>query len=387
MNESNKSLSISTINEVLQDTYFFYLLLEIKRKLKNIEAKSYLTMFIKGLAVAFDYELSVCLENCNILEKKKFFKSNSMKNKVMEERQWVHQSIYDSKKINKKVLDMGIDFDNEVYDINVVVKNNKILDINFEQYNEDENLDFWDSVFYLNEEVLEAILKVLDEKFGTDIFKISNEMVAKYIDDNLLNTIRNKLNGKRYSYQSHKLFSKSSNLKEIDKIFILYRYRLITSIIMISSLFNNKNYQMIIDPLFKLDFGNYLKKYKALIISIIGNDLLKMNTDFSNNIIKEFENKIDKNFYSINRKLRNNIHYSNITCLTEEELKIIDKNQDLYLKIVLKYLNKNMCLHIESDDISMTNFLKCCIKKGFNKDEIYDNYEKLYLKYLQDGDV
>ena len=32
---------------------------------------------------------------------------------------------------------MGIDFLNEVYDLNVIVKNNIILDINFEQFGED----------------------------------------------------------------------------------------------------------------------------------------------------------------------------------------------------------------------------------------------------------
>lgn len=330
----------SAINEIMQDTYFFYMLLEIKRKLKNIEAKSYLTMFIKGLAVALNYELSVCLENCGIIEKDKFFKPN-MKNKVRKERQWLHQNICNSNKINKKIQEMGLDFSNEVYDLNVVIKNNKILDINFEQFGDDENLDFWNSVFYLNEQVIETIFKVFDEKFESNISKKLYEMTDVYISGKVLNPIKNKINGKRYSYQSYKLFSKSIELDAIDKIFILYRYRLISSIILIEKVFYGKELKISIEPLFSLDFKNYIRKYKSISICIVGDELMKMNTDFSNSILEEINNKIDAKFFPLNRKMRDNIHYSEINEFSNEEIDYLDTKQSEYLNIIYKhFINK-----------------------------------------------
>ena len=384
--QDKPTFNISTINEIMQDTDFFYMLLETKRKLKNIEAKSYLTMFIKGLAVAINYELSVCLENCGILEKDKFFKSN-MKNKVRKERQWLHQNICNSNKINKKIQEMGLDFSNEVYDLNVVIKNNKILDINFEQFGEDENLDFWNSVFYLNEQVIETIFKVFDEKFESNISKKLYKMTDAYISEKILNSIKNKINGKRYSYQSYKLFSKSTVLDTIDKIFILYRYRLISSIILIEKVFYGKELKISIDPLFNLDFKNYIRKYKAISICIVGDELMKMNTDFSNSILKDISNQIDAKFFPLNRKVRDNIHYSRINEFSNEEIEYLDTKQSEYLNIIYKHFINKINLDINNDDIFMTNFLKCCKAKGLNAETIKENYEKLYLEYYLTGKI
>lgn len=375
-----------TICEIMQDTYFFYMILELKRKLNDIESKSYLTMFIKGLAITFTYELSVCLEKCGILDKNTFFKPN-MKKRVREERQWLHQDITNSRKMKNKISEMGLNFDELVYDLNLIVKDDKILDMNFEEFGEDQDLDFWNSVFYLNEQTMETIFKVFDEKFKIEISKPLYEVTNQYLTQKILNSVKCKIDGTRYSYSSFKLFSKSENLKIVDKVFILYRYRLVSSIIMIDKIFKGNELKVSIEPLFNLDFNKYLRKYRALVICIVGNDLMKMNTLFSKTILNAINDKIDEKFFPLNRKMRDNIHYSVINNFSDEDLLYLDEMQYAYLDIIYNYFIDNMNLNINDDDILMTNFLNCCKEKELTTEEIKANYEKLYLEYYYTGNI
>lgn len=377
---------ITTISEILQDTYFFNMLLELKRKLNNVEAKRYLTIFIKYLAITFTYELSVCLEKCGILDKDTFFKPN-MKKRVAKERQWLHQDITNSEKMKNKISEMGLNFDEFIYDLNVIVKDDQLLDMNFEEYGEDQDLDFWNSVFYLNKQTMETIFKVLDDNFKIDVSKSIFEITDKYLVKKILNNINNEIVGTRYSYSSFKLFNKSENLEMVDKVFILYRYRLVASIIMIDKIFKGNELNVSIEPLVNLEFDKYLRKYRALIICIVGNDLMKMNSAFSKNILNRIDDKIDGRFFQLNRKQRNNIHYSEINNFSNDELLYLDEMQYAYLDIIYKCFIDNINLNISEDDILMTNFLNCCKDKGLTSEEIKSNYESLYLEYYYTGNI
>lgn len=375
-----------TISEIMQDTYFFYMILELKRKLDDIEAKSYLTMFIKELAITFTYELSVCLEKCGILDKNTFFRPG-MKKRVREERQWLHQDITESRKMKNKISEMGLNFEELVYDLNVIVKDNKVLDMNFEEFGENQDLDFWNSVFYLNEQTIETIFKVFDEKFNVEVSKPLFKITDQYLTQRILNKVKFKIDGTRYSYSSFKLFNKLENLETVDKIFILYRYRLVSSIITIGTIFEGNELKVTVEPFFNLDFNNYLRKYRALIICIVGNDLMKMNTAFSETLLNVINNKIDEKFFSLNRKIRDNIHYSVISTFSKEELSYLDKMQHIYLDIIYNYFINNMNINIGDDDILMTNFLNCCREKELTTEEIKTNYENLYLEYYYTGSI
>ena len=146
-------------------------------------------------------------------------------------------------------------------------------------------------------------------------------------------------------------------------------------------IFSKKELKISISYLFNLDFKNYIRKYKSIVICIVGDELLKMNTKFSNNILVEINHKVDKKFYSINRRMRDNIHYSEISIFSKDEIDFLDKNQNIYLDIIYKHFVDNMNLDINDDDILMTNFLKCCREKGLTHDQIKKNFEDLYLKY------
>ena len=85
------------------------------------------------------------------------------------------------------------------------------------------------------------------------------------------------------------------------------------------------------------DFKKFIMKAKAIIIEMIWND---KKVSISNSIIdKIFEkNKRDINdsFYSVNRKCRNNLHYSDHHFLSKKDITILDKYQDLYLNNALE---------------------------------------------------
>ena len=220
-NNESKIIPISSINELLQDAFYFSLFLHLKKSLKDSEAKNYMVMFIKGISIVFIYELSLVFEEYDILEQKKFFCEGFDKKRIMEERQWVKQCIVDSESMQEKKAKMGLDFNELFYDMNVIVNNNELLDMNFEIYNENVDLEFWNNVFAVIESVANAIFKALtnNEILLQDVLSTADEIIGNFEEKN-----KNFFTINRYSYSVNKLFSKTSELTEKDKIFIMYRY-------------------------------------------------------------------------------------------------------------------------------------------------------------------
>jgi hypothetical protein len=154
---------------------------------------------------------------------------------------------------------MGLNFEELVYDMNVVVKGNELLDMNYETYTEDISADFafWDSLYGIPNVMLNTILSCFGFEFTVeDVFSTLEETFAQ-----ILGIVNSKLTGKRYSYSVYKLFSRSGNLELQDKIFILYRYRLVTSL---------RYLEQIIPPLtvmkgdvLILDLKAFVRKYQA----------------------------------------------------------------------------------------------------------------------------
>lgn len=382
-NNESKIIPISSINELLQDAFYFSLFLHLKKSLKDSEAKNYMVMFIKGISIVFIYELSLVFEEYDILEQKKFFCEGFDKKRIMEERQWVKQCIVDSESMQEKKAKMGLDFNELFYDMNVIVNNNELLDMNFEIYNENVDLEFWNNVFAVIESVANAIFKALtnNEILLQDVLSTADEIIGNFEEKN-----KNFFTINRYSYSVNKLFSKTSELTEKDKIFIMYRYRMVHSIFSIEKLFKDNMMEFTSGDLIKFNLNRYIKKIKALIITIIGNDLQKMNTLFSKELLQEINDKItNQDFFKINRALRNNIHYSNIRILNKNENEILDINQNIYLKIIENAMIENLYVDIDSECEQMTNFLRACSEQGLSEEEIKKDYEKKYLTFLYTG--
>lgn len=343
---------IYSYQEKLQDTFFIKFLLDIKRRVQNKETKNYLIEFIKDIAATVLYEIAVFFDKQNILSKADFFISN-MSGVVRERRQWIKKPATDSSELKKKAEKMGINFSQHIYDLNLIINNNKLLATNFENFDCKNDLDFVDGVLRAIEVIPQSSLSAI----GFDSNEIRN-LYSQFINDmdNIVQKCEKAFSGKRFAYSAYKLFSANPNLTADDKIFILQRYRLVSSIFKIERLFP-KNIVLRVGP-FELSFKNFIRKYKAIIIETLGNDLKNPKSNYLLTLCSKIDTDIKMNdFFKINRKLRDNVHYDNIEKLSEREISCLNKYQNIYLKIMLDSFNENLYVKIDKEDINMTRFL------------------------------
>lgn len=376
--------SIDTINELINDWMSFELILEVKRRMKDIESKNYISMFLKTVAPVIVYEVAESLELMGILPKEKFFYPG-MKKKVQEEREkFVKKVIVRSSQPKLIEQEMGLNFNEKVYDINILVKDDVLMDMNYEIFNEniEENFEFWDSLFALPQSMINTVISCLGiEKNVDDIYAVLGNKLNEVAEN-----MDQQFSCKRYSYSVYKLFSCNGRLEDIDKILILYRYRLITSIYKLEEAIPNIN--ICLGDIRIFDIRAFFRKYKAVIICIIGSELKNMKTEFAKSIQEDMGQQIGLGaFWSVNRKLRNNIHYQKTEVLTEEEKQILDLYQPIYFAILRKHFNKNIFIDIDKECTTMTGFLKACREKGMNKEDIDKYYYYYFMKYRLIGKV
>lgn len=82
-------------------------------------------------------------------------------------------------------------------------------------------------------------------------------------------------------------------------------------------------------------------KLKAMLIEQFGSNIKNLNTPMAEEIKREIEDSIhEKDAFKVNRKLRNNIHYTEIDIISDLEWKMTNKFQNKYFDIVLKTFNK-----------------------------------------------
>lgn len=229
----------------------------------------------------------------------------------------------------KKIInEMGINFNEYAFDIVLFFIDDKLVDINSRtwDYNKIENYELLNGCINTPYRWIENQFPEKGKEMWNQCLKASEKIIKKIEESDY----------KYKSYSTFKLFTKK-NITESDKIYIIQRYGLIQSTIYIDELLS-KGYENIET----LSYKNFIRKVKAIIIEMIWND--RKNTII--NIIDEIFNMNKKDipdcFYSINRKCRNNIHYGDYQVLTEEEIKILDKYQNLYLNNIIKVFNKTI---------------------------------------------
>ena len=91
--------------------------------------------------------------------------------------------------------------------------------------------------------------------------------------------------------------------------------------------------------------------------------------------------KDNKKFYSLSRKLRNNIHYEKIEELDLSTYNNIQFLQDKYINLVYDIMLKELFFSLDDEDILMNNFLKYCNENDISEKEIELNYENYYTQY------
>ena len=325
MESTNKEIyDLSSVVEVLQDMMFFDFIFRLKKNVKNKELKNFISMILIDVIPVLVHEASIFLDRTGLVKKEDFFLPGIEKRiNEIRQRSLKFQITQSSKKegINHK---MGLDFNNEVFDMNIVLNGNELLDINYELYfkNLEKDAPLYEGLFTLPGDIMKMIIEEGSRDFHDHLNKYF-EIVAEEVE--LIYSL------KRYSYASKNFFYKTSKLERFEKEFILYNYRLVKSLSFLDEIpqldltVSKENY--------KLNFNLAKIKYKAMIIVKLGEELQLHKSVLYDEILHSFEqNIINPKFYRLNRKLRNNIHYSKIIKLSEEEMKIIKKNSLKLLK-------------------------------------------------------
>lgn len=380
-----KGWSLETIYEIMGDLVCFEFILKIKTLIKDIEVKTYLSHFLKILAPIYAYEIANSLQKFGIMNKNDFF-NPGMNKKIYDERQRAIKCIIAKSSRKEEIArDMGLDFNNKVYDMNIIIGNNNLIGMNYEDYMDkvdEENFDFWESLFDFPRRTLDAFILSLNFDINLDdVFEnISEqlEQIALYVENKLLCS--------RYSYSSYTLFSKSKSLDMIDKIFILYRYRMISSVTNIEQVL--PSFSINLENNCDISLKRFFRKYKAIIIEIVGEELKNMDTEFCCNIKRSLQSTIqNEKFWKLNRTIRNNLHYGETITLTEEELAIVDHYQPIYLNIINKYIIDNLNIQIDKECKTMTEFVNACQQKCLTKSDIDKYYYYYYIKFKLTGKI
>lgn len=377
----NKAWSLYTVNEIIGDLFCFEFLLELKRRMKNEEAKAYIGNFLRILAPIYTHEIANALDKSGLIAKDKLLPSTYQKRIYYERQLSTHKIIITSKDAQKAVADMGIDFGKKVYDINIVVSNGELYDLNFEsQVAPLQDLDFWNYLFLIPRTILNTAFSAISP--GSDLESIYNNNSSQL--DSIARQLDDALSFSCYSYSTYKLFQNSNSLEQSDKILILYRYRMITSLNMISAIISSLYATIGSKRVIDIEF--FFRKYRALLICVLGDELCAMDTPFACQIKAELEANITvPNFFQLNRRLRNNLHYKETDVLTEEEMDVVLKNQHLYLSIIEKHFKHSINIDIDKECKTMTGFSDAFRASKISRDEFDRYYYFYYLKYRITG--
>ena len=369
-----------TILELFRDLFGFEVILEIKRRMKDLEAKNYVALFLSMIAPVLVYELADSLEKLKWINSKKDFFEPGIYNKVQKERMRVLKSvIVDSKRAVSASEQMGLDFTKKVYDMNIVISGNKLLDMNYETFVDSiTDLGFWDSLFGFPKRTINTLLNELGTSCTIEQFYEMDDIPTGLTG--YANRIDTELCPQKYSYSSYKLFCKSSSLDDIDKFFILYRYRMISSTLLLERLLPPLKLE--IKGAYIIDIRSYIRKWKAVIIEVLGKELNELKTDFGERIRSEIDRRvIDKSFFPNNRKLRNNAHYQKTEILSSEEISIVDRYQNIYLQTIESIILEQLNISIDEECRYMTSFAKDCSERGLSYEDIKRDYPNNYLSH------
>lgn len=321
------------VNEIINDAFWLGFILELKRKVSNIAKKEILSSFLIFFSSIFTCE--TLKSNYGGLSGKRNITTTQINNYRMNNLKYVHNM--KSKDTKKILMEMGVDFENYVFDLNLFVNDNNLIDTNFRNWNsnKEEYFELLDGIVATPFRWIEILLPGLFE----EIEKILKDLIDKYLN----NIDEFKLEKKPYA--SSKLFS-NANINDNEKLYILQRYGIVKTIILLNKLmqesivFNIGNME--------INSNHFFIKIKSIIIELFWNDN-KKHLSILDKIFELNNIEIDKKFYTLNRKIRDNIHYNWIANIEEETYQFVSIYQDIYLKNVIKVFDEYIV--IKFDDI------------------------------------
>ena len=351
-----------TINEIIQDFSFLYFLISINSKIKNDNIYRLLDYFCCFIFPVFCDELikKGYLDDINLSEQSKKDINNIKKARTLILKAVPKSNSNYIKTINRLA---GINHDEYVLDICIIKYAKQLIAINyseflFSSFNDCQKATLRDMLF-LPKAILESFYKAIGQSFNEldKKIQIEAEKTARQLDK--------QHNMKIYSYSSNLLF-KNSRISNEDKPYLLFRYSIV-SISLLLELLVPVRFSMHCDGLFQIDSDKTILKIKAIIIEMLFNDK-KNGTAFTDKLLEyAAKSVVDSNFFIVNRKLRDNIHYSLTQDISEEEYAVILRNQNNYLKAVQEKM---------LDEFSIKNYRRINI---LAKVLIWANYKEVSL--------
>lgn len=316
--------------ELLNDAIWLGLLLSAKVEIENVYLKTIITDFILFNSTIF------CDEVLNYGFGEIKDDSNITKNMIKELRNYYLKDFptMTSKKTNKIFTSMGIDLNNYMFDINVYTYRGKIIDINSRTWMEN-----YESDYELYNGMVLSPRNWIKNMFPN--LEIEFEEVRKPFIDMFLKKFKT-VNIKKNIYSSYKLLDR--NLDDNSKIYILQRIGLLKTVMFISDMFFDKTY-IASNETIEINFNKLLRKSKATIIEILGKEREKVPV--LKKIIDSNPYELNESFFRLNRRCRNNLHYGFYNELSEEEIDILDKQQDIYLNYVIEEFEKRIKLKFD----------------------------------------
>ncbi len=251
----------------------------------------------------------------------------------------VHKKPMKNTKLTQHIKsDMEIDFEHYIYDNAITVENNNkslLYSINFGVWDlitmDSGMVTTFNQLALIPEEGMKVFLR---DKIGPDVLFDLLEKQCERIAikaEKLFNPVK-------YSYASGVLF-KNPEPCEKDKLTILFYYTFV-------KLFSMTTLFVPIDVIsfgsIEINIRQSMLKYRATLIELIGNDIRHNNTKLSNEIKDRLEEVIDHRWYSLNRKLRNNIHYGETKVISSSELAYIESYQYQYYKTILSIFDNHI---------------------------------------------
>ena len=244
--------------------------------------------------------------------------------------------LYNSKTIKAIIDEMRIDFDNYVFDNVLFFADNELLDVNSRTWNnrKKEKFDLYNGLILSPRRWIKNFYPQLNPIFEEIRKPYVYEFTKRFSEKEIVYK----------SYSTNKLFT--NELSKNEKIYILQRIGLLKTIMFFSNIFQDGNYININEKEnIKVDFNSFLLKVKASLIELLWNDKNNNNIPFLNEILNNYPEEINDEFFPINRKCRDNIHYGFYNELTEDEINFLNKYQDIYLRYIINKFEKKLTIN------------------------------------------
>lgn len=324
------NLSIKISFEILNDSFWLGIILTTEDTIKDLTLKALLTDFLLFFSSSFCEEVIIYkfgrIKDSNYVSKNKI--------NELRKRYFKKCPLYNSKSMKNIIEEMGIDFDNCVFDNVLFYIDDELIDINSRTWlnKNKSNFDLYNGVVLSPRRWIKNFYPQLNDRFEEIRKTYVDEFVRRFSEKNV--TFK--------SYVSNNLFDNS--LSKNEKIYIMQRIGLLKTTMYFSKIFGNGNFITIKneEKNIKISFDVFLTKVKAELIELLWNDNCQNSIPFLEKIIENYPNEIPNVFFPINRKCRDNIHYGFYNELTSEELNILNKYQDVYLNYVIKEFEKKL---------------------------------------------